>query len=294
MTVLSLLSATESTSLTAERMQQLLGLALLLSGIVIVPMVIALGKLWIPERNNFFARWGFTHFVQIVLMWLATTFLLSLVWTSIAGEETSLQKSLLFSALVFLGPTLLIFRFAAKLDPDGIRCLGLRGAGSLRSVLYGLSAYALLLPALFGTTLIWPWLIEWVGIEHEAQEVMRAFLDMDPAQMVLPLLLAVVVLPFFEELVFRAFLQPLLVQNFREVGGVVLTSALFAALHGISVFLPVFVLALIMGGVMQRTQRFAACWAIHALHNGLMLALVLYSPGARELMDSSALLSLIF
>jgi hypothetical protein len=82
-------------------------------------------------------------------------------------------------------------------------------------------------------------------------------------------------LPFVEELFFRGFLQPLLVQNFRDKGGVVLTAAIFGALHGASSFLPIFGLALVLGGVMLRTQRLMAAWAIHALHNGLQIGLIL-------------------
>jgi hypothetical protein len=40
-----------------------------------------------------------------------------------------------------------------------------------------------------------------------------------------------------------------------------------------------------MGGVMLRTQRFVACWAIHAAHNGLIVSALLYLPAARELVS---------
>ena len=82
-------------------------------------------------------------------------------------------------------------------------------------------------------------------------------------------------MPLLEEVLFRGFLQPLLVQNFRDKGGIVLTSALFAVMHGTSAFLPIFGLSLILGAVMLRTQRLTAVWAIHALHNGLQVALLL-------------------
>lgn len=277
-----------------ESTQALIGAALLMGGLVLVPMVIALGKYWIPERNNFFARWGFTHFLTVALAWLAAMLVLSSIWGGLSDEPLGITESLALSSVVFAIPAGLVFVFASRLDPTGWRCLGFRKSGTGRSVLFGLCAYFLLLPALFGTTLFWPWLLEQLGGEPQAQEVMKSFIGLEGAgQWLLPAIFAVLVLPFFEELLFRAFLQPLLVQNFREVGGIVITSALFAALHGISVFLPVFGLALIMGSVMQRTQRFAACWAIHATHNGLILGLVLFAPFAQEMIDSTGLLALL-
>ena len=78
---------------------------------------------------------------------------------------------------------------------------------------------------------------------------------------------------------FRSFLQPVLVRRFGDKAGVVLAALLFAAVHGISPFLPIFGLALVLGSVMLRTQRLSAVWAIHALHNGLMLG-VLFLAGS--------------
>jgi membrane protease YdiL (CAAX protease family) len=281
-------------NLSDEGIRVLVGASLVTVGLILVPLLIALSKVWIPERNNFFARWGFTHFVLVVLVWLAGVLVYPPLLSSIYGGELDLLGNLLLMALIFLGPAILIFRLAAKLDPDGIRCLGFRAEGSLRCALFGLSSYILLLPAIFGTTLVWPWVLEVIGYEAEPQSIMQEFLAQGTSGIWLPLLFAVLILPFFEELVFRAFLQPLMVQNFREVGGVVLTSALFALLHGFSLFLPVFALALVMGSIMQRSQRFVACWAIHATHNGLILLLVLYSPGARDLLEANGLISLLW
>jgi membrane protease YdiL (CAAX protease family) len=276
---------TADSSLAAESGHALLGAALTASGLALAPLVIDLGRHWIPERRHFFARWGFTHAALVVLLALAGLLVIPTVASLVGGGEPGLSRDLTLMALVFLGPALLIFRLAHTLDPERLRCLGFRAAGSLRSLLFGLSSYALLFPALFGSMLLWPWVVESLGAEATAQDSVRGFLELEAGQRALPLLLAVFVLPFFEELLFRAFLQPLFVQNFHEVGGVAITSALFAALHGTSVFLPVFVLSLIMGGVMLRTQRFVACWAIHAAHNGLIVSALLYLPAARELVS---------
>lgn len=276
--------------ISPESTPVLIGAVLAAGGLAIAPLVMDLARQWVPERNQFFARWGFTHLGLAFLLYLASFLIVPTVWAAFAGAEFSLLESLVQMVLVFLAPSLYILRCARSLDPDGLGCLGFRVRGSLRGVALGITSYALLFPALLGAMLSWPWVVEALGGEPTAQESVRGFLELETGEHWLPLVLAVLVLPFFEELLFRAFLQPLLVQNFTDRGGVAVASLVFAALHGPSAFLPIFALSLILGGVMLRTQRFAACWAVHALHNGLVIVALLYLPIARELVDAEALL----
>ena len=139
----------------------------------------------------------------------------------------------------------------------------------------GLFAYFAVLPGIFGTLMLWPWLLERLGEVPEQQEYLVQLQDLGGTGLWVGILLATLVIPFAEEVLFRGFLQPLLVQNFRDLGGVVITAVLFAALHGQSAFLPIFVLALVLGGVMLRTQRLLAAYAIHVTHNGLTIWMTL-------------------
>ena len=269
----------------------LIGAALMVSGLVLGRLIVSGARLAIPERNNFFARWGFTKAVVVFVVFLLGQLVVPTLFASL-GLERSLLTDVLLMALIFAGPAALIVKYARELDPEGVRCLGFRRERSGRAALFGVASYVLLVPGLFGTLLVWPQVLQSFGGEPKLQESLTGFFELEGGQLVLPLLFAIVILPFFEELIFRAFLQPLFVQNFREVGGVAITSLLFAGLHGVSAFLPVFALSVILGGVMLRTQRFVSCWAVHALHNGLTLALALSLPGAREVFDPQALLPL--
>jgi uncharacterized protein len=105
-------------------------------------------------------------------------------------------------------------------------------------------------------------------------------------------LLGALVLPLFEELLFRGFLQPLLVQNLHDRAGLVLTALCFALLHGVEAGVPIFGFALILGGLMLRTQRLAACWSVHALHNALVFAIVFWYPQAVHTLQGQGLLCL--
>jgi membrane protease YdiL (CAAX protease family) len=267
----------------------LVGATLALIGFVMGGLVMALGKAWIPERNNFFARWGFTTVAAVTLIWILTSVLAGTALMEFSDGEPSFTMLLALSSAVMAVPAAMIFRYAKQMDPDGIRCLGFRAAGSFRAAGFGLVSYALLLPALLAAGMLWPFVQEAFGAEPQTQEVMRAFFDLKGSELVLPVLFAVLIQPFLEELLFRSFLQPLLVQNFREFGGVVATSAIFAALHGPAAG-PVFVLSLILGGVMQRTQRFSSCYLVHALHNGVTVWAVTQFEGLRDIVDTSGLL----
>ncbi|MFT7485095.1 MAG: membrane protease YdiL (CAAX protease family) [Candidatus Paceibacteria bacterium] len=268
----------------------LIAAVLAFAGLAMALLVMALGKYWVPERNHFFARWGFTRLALVALTYILAQILVPVLWAAATGNsEFSLNENFMIMFLIFLGPGLLIIKTARELDPDGIRCLGFRLPGSGRAYLFGIVAYALLVPGLLASMMLWPAVLEAAGREPETQEVMRKFFDLEGSALWIPVLFAVVIQPFFEELLFRSFLQPLLVQNFRNMGGIGLTSLLFAAPHGLSAFGPVFVLSLIMGGVMQRTQRFSSCYGIHMLHNGLTIWAILTFSEVRELVDVGAL-----
>ncbi len=53
-----------------------------------------------------------------------------------------------------------------------------------------------------------------------------------PASLAFFAVVAIVLAPFFEELFFRGFVQPLLSRTFGTIAGILITAALFGALHG--------------------------------------------------------------
>jgi membrane protease YdiL (CAAX protease family) len=245
------------------------GLVLACGGLALAPLARALLRRIYPERVVFFARWRFLHLLQAVLLGALGT-LVAGAYLHRGSRQPQFLESLGASAAVMATVVLLVAALARRFDPEGPRSLGLRAGGNLRAALGGLLCYLLLLPTLAGLGLLWPYLWERLGGQFEPQAVALGLLDVPREQLWIAAILAVAVVPFMEELLFRGFLQPLLVQNLGDRGGVAVTAALFAALHGGSAFLPIFGLALVLGGVMLRTQRLGAVFAIHALHNGLM------------------------
>jgi membrane protease YdiL (CAAX protease family) len=209
----------------------------------------------------------------IVLLYQAGSFLL------LGTLGLSRVGLLLPGPLLVVLPLLLVLRAAGR--PAG-PALGIRPAGAEVLLAAVVGVVAAVPPVLAVTSRIVP-------APEPVQEFFTRLLRAgSPGELALTIVAAAIVPAVTEELLFRGFLQPLLVQNFRDKGGILLTSLAFAALHGLGAFLPIFALSLLLGGIMLRTQRLVACWAVHALHNGLTLALLLASEEVRAALPRSA------
>lgn len=119
-------------------------------------------------------------------------------------------------------------------------------------------------------------------VAHETLRLLHE--QTSPVVAGLHILAAVVLVPVAEEIVFRVFVQSaalrLLKRPWAAVG---LTGALFAAVHlggGIPLdaahaLVPLWVLGVVLGAAYERTRRLAVPVLVHALFNGLNVALVL-------------------
>lgn len=280
------------------------GAVMIAGGLALVPIATLLAQRIHPGRNVYFARWGFAYALLAVVVALASGVLAGALFAGwsptadaiAAGADPELSKLVVGGravpvVIVGLAATLfqwlvtgaVIVAFAQRVSPEGWRALGFFGGRLPSAILAGLVALVLCLPIVFGCTLAWPWVLELLGRPVEPQEVARQIAALDETWLWVAIPFATLVLPFFEELAFRGFLQPLFVQNFGDKGGVALTSALFGLAHGAVAFLPIFALSLVLGGIKLRTQRLVACWLVHAAYNGLVLSL-LFLPETRDVL----------
>jgi len=264
--------------LPSETAAAMAGFVLCVVGLGLVPLAVALARHLYPKREVFFARWGFSHLALIFVLALGVMLAAS---SLAAGADFITALSINLGVFALVGAA--IVRVAHMRHPESWGSLGLAASGQFRSAATGMTVLLFLLPGLFGITLVWPWLVGLLGGTYEVQTVVLGFLDLEGGGLVWAILVAVLLQPFVEELIFRGFVQPLLSQNLGEQGGVAMTSALFAALHGFSAFLPLFALSYALGAVMLRTRRLAGPWAMHALFNGINLALFLSVPQTREM-----------
>jgi membrane protease YdiL (CAAX protease family) len=261
------------------------GLVMLVGGLTLTPLAALAVRALVPERRVFFARWRFLHLGAVLLLAVGVALLAGLALGRVDLGLDDVLASQIATALGLAVACAAIVRLARALDPAGMSCLGLAGPGNGRAFAAGIAAYVLCAPALLGSMLLWPWVFEHLGGTFALQPIVTTVADLDKREVALLFTLAVVVQPALEELVFRAFMQPLFVQNLGDRGGVALTSLLFALLHGPSAFLPVFGLSLLLGSLMLRTRRLFAVASVHALHNGLTLLIVIlasHTPGGLD------------
>jgi len=108
----------------------------------------------------------------------------------------------------------------------------------------------------------------------------------DPTSVVLIAVLGVTVGPVSEEVVFRGFLQPLLVRSFGAAPGILLAAAPFGLLHlpeyGYSWRHAVLITAAgaAFGWMRQRTGSTKAAAIMHAAYNGVFFLLLALEEGA--------------
>lgn len=249
----------------------LAGAVLAASGAAFAMIPLAMLRHAFPARRARRVAWGPLHVLLVALLYLSSAVLL----VGFAGEDPGLAAALLVTAASQGIAVAAILYWVNKNDPGGWSGLGLAAGGNARAIAFAIAAGVMSYPMIMGANFLWPWLFERMGGEFEQQAFIADFTTASGVQLWISVLLAVVVVPLSEELIFRGFVQSLTVQRFGEVTGVVLASALFAILHGPSAFLPIFALALVLGVIMLRTGRITAVWGLHGLYNGGQIVFLL-------------------
>ncbi len=92
----------------------------------------------------------------------------------------------------------------------------------------------------------------------------------DPIALSLLIFTTVIFAPFFEELIFRGALLPVLAKNFGALWGVVVSGLVFAIAHlSVGEFPPLFVLGLGLGVLRLSSGRLLPCIFMHSIWNGI-------------------------
>lgn len=114
-----------------------------------------------------------------------------------------------------------------------------------------------------------------LGVEVEPQMIAVAVQQMAPGlELALMLALIIIGAPIFEEIVFRGFIQPVMVRHLGMWMGIVLTALVFGAIHGSDPHAvgPVTVLGILLGWLRERTDSVTAPIIMHMANNtGAML-----------------------
>lgn len=145
----------------------------------------------------------------------------------------------------------------------------------------GLATLLIALPVLGATGLLWQTLMNSLGVELQEQDLIGIFAETkSPLLLGCMIVLAVVIAPVTEELIFRAGIFRYLRTRTPRWVALPAPALLFAALHGnLASFAPLMVLGMIFSLAYERTGTIAVPIIAHGLFNLNTIVLILAGLG---------------
>ena len=223
----------------------------------------------VPFRPRTGFRWRSGEAAAVI----ATPFVLAVVLGALVGRRPGVSDNPLFSILasqLLLGGAVALALFFAARRPAGLASLGLTPPPSVFGSIVLVYAPGYLAGS--GILLLWTRVCQAFDWEQQ-QEVLRLILGLESNALLVAAVVAGLLGPLIEELLFRGFLQTFLEGLFGERTALLATSALFAVLHGMAGLPALFLLSLFLGWLQQRTRSILVPWSVHALNNTVMLTL---------------------
>jgi membrane protease YdiL (CAAX protease family) len=145
-----------------------------------------------------------------------------------------------------------------------------------KAPLPALAAAMIALPLVFATSLLTQKLWILIHFEHpEKHEVLEVLIKSSAFEKWLPIASAVIMAPLFEETLFRGHLQTFFKRSFQTRGNetaaawmsILISSAMFMIVHPAWTYPPIFVLAVCMGYVYERTGNLWSTIFLHMIFN---------------------------
>jgi membrane protease YdiL (CAAX protease family) len=254
------------------------------------------GQPVLPERSKACRRempWHSGTILLVFFLYIGVSFLTSmgyrLVWDAAHEGPLPLSHLMFLNGLVMAILLILVPGAVTLTSGASLRDLGLRFDDWWRQAVHGVIAMLIAAPPIYAIQFAAARV--WTPIEHPVSEMIKSEFSVGVGW--LAVATAVVLAPMFEELVFRAILQGWLVgllerdsrswPNSSQIAaadrgwlGIVLTALLFGYVHVEQWPAPIalFVLALVVGTVYDRTGSLITAVAMHATFNGISTAML--------------------
>ncbi|MBI3324044.1 MAG: CPBP family intramembrane metalloprotease [Candidatus Omnitrophica bacterium] len=170
---------------------------------------------------------------------------------------------------------LVVWAFAASRSTGLPRLLGISRRGAAHAIRQGIVGYAAIFPWVFGLLWVVVRLCQAIGIEPPVEEIHRLLFEQHGGPVLgLTLLLACVVGPIVEELLFRGLLFAALRSRVSRWMAILISGALFAAVHtNVVGFLPIMALGCFLAALYERTGSLLSPIAVHVVHNTLLVGI---------------------
>ncbi len=214
---------------------------ILVSGVAAQTYLWASGHETFPERTSFIINGFPMHITFILCMWAVYKFV----------GKTNLPPS----------------------NPNKLK--------SVFALPYGFYFYITLIPIVTVLTFGWQKVLVLIGLPAEQQDLVKMVAEMDsPLLISIMALLAIVVVPISEELVFRGFIFRSLLKHTSYTWAAIISSFFFAAIHvNWFSFLPLWLLGFWLCRSYKKTGNLLVPIFIHAIFNGNTLLVLLLTQG---------------
>jgi len=211
--------------------------------------------------------------IAVLLVWLGSAMLLGGLLGK-APADISGPSLLLLALAPYLPASAFLFALLARRHgaAGAIRALGLGERPTLRPLREALGRYALFAPFLFLAGILWGLLLESL-FGMEGSVVLDRILEGSPGALPLVLAGAVLVGPFFEELLFRGYLQGSLSSRYGARAGLALAAGVWALGHEVVAWFPIFLFGVFLGSLFRRRGALLVVFGVHAFHNALSMTL---------------------
>lgn len=210
----------------------------------------------------------------VILLYLlnSTVYALLFPFTGL-GAHTVLFQALFFQIPALGGIFWLLQRagFSAQ-EPFGL----FRGKHGLRLLGLSLLLYLAALPLLWFYSAIYQFFLQQIGHTFYLQDVAQVLAAPAPWSVrTCLLLIAVVIAPVFEEILFRGLLLPFLVRRIGLTAGIMVVSVLFGGLHlHVPSLFPLFLLSVLFCCAFAATRSLLVPIGMHAAFNGVTVLLL--------------------
>ena len=190
--------------------------------------------------------------------------------------------NVLLATMSFQGVTWVLIPVLLRLNQIHWRdAFGLRKADFLRGLGWAMAAFAVVLPVVLALNFLSETALEEAGWQPKSQAAVELLKDAPlwPTGIYMSVF-AVVLVPVAEEFIFRGVLFPFLKQRGWPKLAWIGVSLLFALIHGAAaIFIPLFVLALALTWLYEKTGNLLASIVVHSLFNAANLVLLILAKG---------------
>lgn len=185
-------------------------------------------------------------------------------------------------AFYYLVQMTVIIWLVRRRGSDPADALGLRSAGpSARHVVTSAGLVLLGLIVARMATTVYAYITRALGLLPSASTDLTALFGANTTGLVLAIVMVVVVGPFVEEVVFRGALLEGLAARFGAWPAIVVQALLFAAFHrSVWMFVPMFMLGVVLGWLAHARDGLWPPIALHALYNGITVVVAFLVAGA--------------